>query len=74
MVSDGVDGEEVLRRIGRTEALPPERLAAKLTEHGARENLDDATAAVVHLVPGAMATSYHRKTANAVETQDVGKN
>ena len=74
LVSDGLDGEDVLRRLGRMEALPPERLAAKLTEHGGREILDDATAAVVRLNPGAMATSYHRRCANAVETQDVGKN
>ena len=74
MVSDGVDGEDVLGRLGRMDALPPERLATKLTEHGAREMLDDATAVVVRLNPGAMATSYHPGSANAVETQDVGKN
>ena len=73
MVSDGVDAEAVLRRMGRLEALPPERLAAKLVEQGAREIQDDATAAVVRLTPDSMATSYHRKGANAVETQDVGK-
>ena len=73
MVSDGLDGEDVLSRLGRLDVLPPERLAAKLTEHGAREMLDDATAVVVRLNPGAMATSYHRSGANPVETQDVGK-
>ena len=56
MVSDGVDADGTLRRIGGICALPPGEVAAKLLELGARETEDDATVAAVRLSPGAVST------------------
>ena len=56
LLSDGVDGEGALRRMGRTGSLPPGELAAKILEHGARNTLDDATVAAVRLYPGCPST------------------
>ena len=53
MVSDGVDGEEVLRRSVLTPDAPPGELAAKILEIGCTEAEDDATAAVIKLRPNA---------------------
>ena len=56
MVSDGVDGEDALRRIRRISALPPGELAAKILEAGCPDYEDDATVAAVRLVPAATST------------------
>ena len=52
MVSDGVAGEEALRRIGRISAQPPGELAAKILQYGTQSAEDDATVAAVALLPG----------------------
>ena len=56
LVSDGVDGEAALRRMGGISAQPPGELAAKILEYGARGDEDDATVAAVCLCPGALST------------------
>ena len=56
LVSDGVDAEDALGRMGRIDALSPGELAAMLLEQGARERQDDATVAAVRLNPGAVST------------------
>ncbi len=72
LLSDGVDGEEVLRRIRQEVWSAPGEVAAKFLTYGADRHGDDATAAVLLLRSCALSPSYHRKDANAVETQDVG--
>ena len=57
MLSDGVDGEEVLRQSVLTPDAPPGELAAKILERGCGEGDDDATAAVLRLRPTSLATS-----------------
>ena len=56
LLSDGVDGEAALRRMGGISAQPPGELAAKILEYGARDSEDDATVAAVCLRPGALST------------------
>ena len=56
LVSDGVDGEAVQRRIHALWELPPGELAAKLLESCAQGCEDDATVAVITLKPGALST------------------
>lgn len=56
LLSDGVDGEAALRRMGGISAQPPGELAAKILEYGARGDEDDATVAAVCLCPGALST------------------
>ena len=56
MTSDGVEVDEVLRRVRGICTLPPGVLAAKLLEQGGRETEDDATVAAVRLVPGNLST------------------
>lgn len=56
LLSDGVDGEEVLRRCVRTPDAPPGELAAVLTERGCGKGEDDATAAVIRLRPTSLVT------------------
>ena len=56
LLSDGVDGEGVLRCAKEWEELPPGELAARLLELGASDCADDATAAVVRLSPAALST------------------
>jgi len=51
LLSDGVDGEEVLRRISVTPERPPGEIAAELTEKGRGNTEDDATAMVIRLRP-----------------------
>ncbi len=51
LVSDGVDGEGVLRRLRIDPAEPPGEVAALLVEHGCDQSGDDGTAAVVRLRP-----------------------
>ncbi len=51
LLSDGVDGEGVLRLSDLSPDLPPGELAAKLLEMGCGEGEDDATAAVIRLRP-----------------------
>lgn len=57
LLSDGVDGEAVQRGIALHVQRPPERLAAEILEHGTRSADDDATVAVIRLVPGALPIS-----------------
>ena len=56
LLSDGVDGEAALRRLGGISAQPPGELAAKILEYGARGQEDDATVAAICLTPGALST------------------
>ena len=56
LTSDGVDGEDALRHVSEVSAQPPGEMAAKLLELGCRELEDDATVAVIRLVPGALST------------------
>ena len=72
LVSDGVDGEDALRRMRGDFTQPPGELAAAILELGARNGEDDATVCAVRLIPGTTTTSYHPKTTKSVETQDVG--
>ena len=51
LLSDGVDGEEVLRRTVLAPDAPPGELAAKFLESGCGKGEDDATAAVIRLRP-----------------------
>ena len=51
LLSDGVDGEGVLRGIALHGQQPPEELAAQILEYGGENTDDDATVAVVRLVP-----------------------
>ena len=51
LLSDGVDGEGVLRRISVTPEMPPGEIAAVLTEKGRGRAEDDASAMVVRLRP-----------------------
>ena len=57
LLSDGVDGEEALRRFSLTPDAPPGELAAKILEMGCENADDDATAAVIRLRPTGLATS-----------------
>ncbi len=57
LLSDGVEGEEILRQSVLTPDLPPGELAAKILEGGCVEAEDDATVAVIRLRPNSMATS-----------------
>ena len=56
MLSDGVDGEDVLRRAGDWWREPAGEVAASALETADGENGDDATAAVVRLRPLSSAT------------------
>ncbi len=56
LVSDGVEAGEVLRRGDLTPDAPPGELAERLLEGGSQGGEDDATAAVIRLRPGSMAT------------------
>lgn len=51
LLSDGVDGEDALRRSNLTPDAPPGELAAKILERGCGNGEDDATAAVIRLRP-----------------------
>ena len=55
LLSDGVSGEDALRRAGSEESL--EALAEKLLQTGCRDRVDDATVAVVRLVPDSLSAS-----------------
>ena len=57
MLSDGVDGEDVLHRLSLTPDAPPGELAANILEKGCPETQDDATAAVLRLKPVSLNTS-----------------
>ncbi len=56
LLSDGVDGEVVVRRVRKLCAQPPGELAARVLEYGARDSEDDATVAAVRLFPGNLST------------------
>lgn len=51
MLSDGVDGEEIPRCLGRCAQGPPGELAAHLLRAGCGKQADDATVAVIRLLP-----------------------
>lgn len=51
LLSDGVDGEDVLRRAELPPDMPPGELAAKILENGGGQGEDDATVAVLRLRP-----------------------
>ena len=57
LLSDGVDGEEVLHRLSLTPDAPPGELAADILEKGCQDPEDDATAAVLRLRPVSPGTS-----------------
>ena len=57
LLSDGVDGEGVLRQSVLAPDAPPGELAAKILERGCGSGEDDATAAVIRLRPASLATS-----------------
>lgn len=56
LLSDGVDGEEVLRRCEIAPDMPPGELAAMILEEGRGTGEDDATAAVIRLLPTSLST------------------
>ena len=56
LFSDGADAQGALRREGISPESPPGELAAELLERAGKRG-DDATVAVIRLVPGATATS-----------------
>ena len=56
LFSDGVDGEEALRRNDLSPDGPPGELAARLLEKGCGKGEDDATAAVIRLRPASTVT------------------
>lgn len=56
LLSDGVDGEAALRRKRIDPGEPPGEVAAKLLAHGASDGGDDATAAVIRLIPTSLST------------------
>lgn len=51
LLSDGVDGEGIPHRAEEWERLPPGELVEAILEQGRGDGTDDATAAVVRLVP-----------------------
>ena len=51
LLSDGVDGEVVRQRVVLHGQRPPESLAAEILEQGTQDTEDDATVAVIRLVP-----------------------
>ena len=56
LCSDGVDAEGILRHGEGLDQMPPGELAAYILEHGGTEGGDDATCAVIRLVPGTLST------------------
>lgn len=57
LVSDGVDGEAVPRRVGLAPDAPPGEMAERLLELSSGKPEDDATAAVIRLYPGSSGSS-----------------
>lgn len=57
LISDGVDGEDVPRRVYMAPDAPPGELAERLLEGDPAQQEDDATAAVIRLCPGNLASS-----------------
>lgn len=57
LLSDGVDGEVALRQSDLTPDWPPGELAAKILESGRGKVEDDATAAVIRLLPTGLPVS-----------------
>ncbi len=56
LLSDGAGGEAAMGRVGKPAELSVEALAVRLLEYGRESGADDATAAVVQLIPVATAT------------------
>ena len=56
LMSDGVDGEKALRRLGIAPGGPLGEVAAKLLEWGSEEETDDATVAAIRLLPTNLST------------------
>ena len=57
LLSDGVDGEDVLHRLDVTPDAPPGELAANILEKSLETAEDDITAAVIRLYPIGLVTS-----------------
>ncbi len=57
LLSDGLDGEDVLDRLSVTPDAPPGELAAEILEKGCQQTQDDSTAAVLRLYPVNLGTS-----------------
>ena len=57
LLSDGVEGEEVMRRVSETPDAPPGEMAERLLELSSGKPEDDATAAVIRLYPGSSGSS-----------------
>ena len=55
LLSDGVDGEAVRRGIALHTQLPPEELAAMILDRGTKDAQDDATVAVIRMLPASLA-------------------
>ena len=56
MVSDGVQMDGALHRMGEVSALPPGEIAAKLLEYAGADREDDVTVAAVRLQGGVVST------------------
>ena len=57
LLSDGVDGEDVLRQSDLSPDAPPGELAAEILERGCGSGEDDATVAIIKLRPTSLPTS-----------------
>ena len=57
LLSDGVEVGQILRRKGMAPDAPPGELAERLLELGRGKGEDDATAAVIRLLPLSSPTS-----------------
>lgn len=57
LLSDGVDGEEILRRKDLSTDVPPGELAATVLERGCGSTEDDATVTAIRLRPTSLAPS-----------------
>lgn len=57
LISDGVDGEDIPRRVYMAPDAPPGELAERLLEGKPGQQPDDAAAAVIRLYPGNLASS-----------------
>lgn len=56
LLSDGVAGEDAMNRLQHGSTLSPGEMAAAILEAGRGEGTDDATAAVVRLLPATVST------------------
>lgn len=56
LASDGMDGEAALTRIGNSSKQSPGELATRILECGGENREDDATVAVIRLIPNTLPT------------------